>query len=362
MRAIKETLFILVLLILILPSCKKERWKGKTYKENGVTVVENRSGGLWDKESTGKIEFIEELSLGVEEGVDHLMFFRLSDIAFDANLNIYVLDSGNLRLLKFDRGGNFIWKTGRKGQGPGEFQYPHRVAITPDGNIAVLDERIIQYFNDQGMFLKSWRIEKSFSTMTFLPDGRLFVNIMLRGQPGVAAEYYSSDGKFLEKFPDEYRYGPQMSPNLGASVGGGYFQRIGDRIYLSLPDQYEIREYDIKGRMLRKIKRDIKLKTPNINVSPDGRGVSVGPSDSSGPCYLYKDEYIINCLTLVEKTSETDYKSEHFLDFFNEKGQYLGSHPLPEAHVLKVIDSEDRFYFIQWEPFPRIIRSTLKME
>ena len=45
MRAIKETLLILVLLILILPSCKKERWKGKIYKENGVTVVENRSGG-----------------------------------------------------------------------------------------------------------------------------------------------------------------------------------------------------------------------------------------------------------------------------------------------------------------------------
>lgn len=361
MKVRKETLFILVLLILIFPSCKKERWEGKIYKENGVTVVENKGAGLWDKESSEKVEFIEELSLGVEEGEDHFMFFRLRDIAVDSDLNIYVLDGGNHRLLKFDRDGNFIWQTGRKGQGPGEFQYPSQVAITHDGNLAVLDERIIQYFDGRGKYQRSLGIEKSIRTMTFLPDSRLFVNIMLKGQPGVAAEFYSSEGEFLEKFPDEYRYGPQMSPRLGASIGGGYFQIIKDRVYLSLPDQYEIRVYDVEGKLLRKVKRGIKLKPPNINVSLGGRGVSVGPSDSSGPCYLYKDEYIINCLTLVEKISETEYESKHFLDFFNEKGQHLGSHTLPEAYTLKVIDSEDTFYFIQWEPFPRIIRSTLNL-
>jgi len=361
MRIRKETIFVTVFLILVLPYCKKERWEGKIYKENGVTVVGNRGAGLWDKESGTEVEFIEELSLGVEKGEDHLMFFRLRDVAVDADLNIYVLDGGNYRLLKFDRDGHFIWQAGRKGQGPGEFQYPDRVAVTHDGNLAVLDEYIIQYFDDRGKFQKSWRTEKSFRDITFLPDGRLFVNIFLKGQPGVAAEYYSAEGEFLEKFPDEYRYGPQMSPNLGASIGGGYFKIIKDRVYLSIPDQYEIREYDVAGKMSRKVKRDIKLKPPNIVVSASGSGVSVGSSDSSGPCYLYKDEYIINCLTLVEKISETKYEYKSLLDFFNKKGQYLGSHTLPGAYTLKVIDSEDKFYFIQWDPFPRIIRSTLRL-
>jgi 6-bladed beta-propeller len=359
MRAGKETSFILGLLILAWPCCKNDRWKGKIYKEDGVTVVENGGAGLWDRESSGKIEFIEELSLGVEAGVDHLMFSRLTDIEVDADLNIYVLDGGSRRLLKFDQNGRIVWQAGRKGQGPGEFQYPDRVALANDGKLAVWDGRL-QYFDDQGMFLKSLSIGKSLRMMTFLPDRRLFVNIMLMGQPGIAAEYYSSEGEFLERFSDEYRYGPQMSPNLGASIDGGYFQRLGDKICLSLPDRYEIREYDVDGRLLRRIKRDVKLKRPNINVSLDGRGVSVGPSDSSGPCHLYKDEYIINCLTLVEKIGETKYRSENFLDFFNEKGQYLGSRALPEARTLEAIDSEGRFYFLQQEPFPRVIRSTLK--
>jgi hypothetical protein len=362
MRLKKETLFVISLLILIFSSCKKEKWEGKIYKESGVTIVENRGAGMWGKESSEKVEFIQELSVGVEEGEDYLMFFRLRDIAVDVDQNLYVLDGGNHRLLKFDRDGNFIWQTGREGQGPGEFQYPGRLSITQDRNIAVLDERFVQYFDDQGKFLKSFRTEKSFRNMTFLADGRLFVNIMLRGQPGISAEYYSAKGEFLKRFPDEYRYGPKMSPNLGASIGGGFFQIMDNKIYLSVPDQYEIREYDIEGKMLRRIKRDIKLKPPNIKVSQGGRGVSVYPSDSSGPCYLYKDEYIINCLTLVEKISDTEYESERLLDFFNEKGQYLGSYALPDAYTLKAIDSEEKFYFIQWNPFPRIIRSTLKLE
>jgi hypothetical protein len=153
-----------------------------------------------------------------------------------------------------------------------------------------------------------------------------------------------------------------MSPRLGASIGGGYFKIMGDRVYLSIPDLYEVKEYDIEGKALRKIKRDVKLKPPNIVVSASGRGVSVYPSDRSGPCYLYKNEFIINCLTLVKKISETKYESESLLDFFNKKGQFLGSYTMPEAYTLNTIDFEDKLYFIQWNPFPRVIRSKLEFK
>ena len=49
----------------------------------------------------------------------------------------------------------------------------------------------------------------------------------------------------MEKLADEYRYGPKMSPSLGASIGGGFFKIHGNYIYLSLPDKYEIREYEL---------------------------------------------------------------------------------------------------------------------
>jgi len=358
----KVTLSIFFLITLVFPCCNKEKWEGRIYEEKGVTVVENKGQGLWGTQSGEKIEFIEELFLGIEEGEDYLMFFGLRNVAVDSELNIFILDGGNHRLLKFDKDGNFLWSAGRKGQGPGEFQYPGKVVITHSEDLAVLDSRSILFFDNQGKFIRSIKIGKSFSNVTFLPDGRLFVNLFLRGQPGLAAEYYSSDGKFLEKFPDEYRYGPEMSPNIGASIGGGNFQLVGDKVYLSIPNQYEIREYSSEGKMLRNIKRDIKLKPPNIIVSAGGRGVSVRPSDCSGPCFFVKQDMLINCLTLVEKKSETEYPTERFLDFFNEKGQFLGSYKLPEGYSLNTIDLEGRFYFIQWNPFPRVIRSRLKLD
>lgn len=362
MRKTTLVIFYFFLLILFFTSCGKEKWEGRIYTEQGVTVVENKGSGLWGKQSSEKIRFTENLSLGVEEGEDYLMFHHLRNVAVDSGLNIYISDGGNYRLLKFNKQGNFLWSTGRKGQGPGEFRYPGKVVVTLSGDIAVLDSPFIHFFDIQGKFQRTVKLRKSFKNVIFLPDGRLFVNIFLKGKPGVAAEYYSSEGEFLEKFPDEYRYGPKMSPNLGASIGDGYFQLIENKIYLSLPDQYEIREYDLDGKILRNIKRDIKLKPPNIMVMDGGRGVSVYSSDCSGPCFLYQRKILINCLTLVEKKSEREYESERFFDFFNEKGQFLGSYRLPENTTLNIIDSENKFYFIQWEPFPKVIRSTLEIK
>lgn len=362
MRRRKDTLVVFSLLILIFSCCKRDKWEGRIYTENEVTVVENEGLGLWGKETEKKIIFTEDITLGVEEGEDYLMFHHLRNVAVDSDLNMYILDGGNYRLLKFDKDGNFIWSTGRKGQGPGEFQYPGKVIITHDGEIVVSDSRSLNFFDAQGKYKRTVKIGKSFRNVTFLTDGRMFINIFLLGQPGIAAEYYSADGEFIKKFPDEYRYGPKMSPNLGASIGGGYFQLVGDKIYFSVPDQYEIREYDLEGNILRKIRRDVKLKPPNIIVRSGGRGVSVRPSDSSGPCFIIQDEIFINCLEIVEKKSEEEYVSERFLDFFNEKGQFLGSYKLPENYLLNVVDSDNKFYFAQWDPFSKVIRLTMKLQ
>jgi hypothetical protein len=357
----KTLLFFLVIIISSLSFCTKEKWKGKIYKEGGVTILENKGSGLWGGKTDEKITFTEDLSIGEEEGEEFLMFHSFLRVAVDFELNIYVLDVLNHRLLKFDKEGNFIWKTGRKGQGPGEFQWPGSIALTPSEEIAIADSPFIHLFSKDGVFQKTLKLRESIRNVQFQPDGRLFINIMLRGQPGIAAEYYSLEGKLLEKFPYEYRYGPKMSPSLGASIGGGYFQLIDDKVYLSLPDKYEIREYDSKGNLLRKIIRDIIIKPPNIKVRFGGRGVSVYPSDSSGPCFKFQRKTLINELQSVEKVNEDKYESKKFLDFFNEKGQFLGTYSLENNATLNIIDHQNNLYFVLYDPFPRIIRSKLKL-
>ena len=336
-------------------SCAKEKWEGKIYKEQGVTIVENNGAGLWGEGASEKVQFIEDLSIGEYEGEDHLMFVRYLSIAVDSELNLYILDRGNHRLLKFDREGNFLWQTGRKGQGPGEFQYPGDIALTPSKEVALRDSSFIHFFTKDGKYQKTIKLMGSFMNFTILPDGRYLAAKMVRGQLGVAAEYYSPEGKLLKQFPDEYRYGPKFSW-VGAWYGGE-FKLYENKLFLSLPCPYEIREYDLEGKALTKIRRDLEIKPPEVETK--GNSITFHASDVSGPCFFYLDEMMVNLVSLVEKRDEEKLEFKRFLDFFNQKWQYLGSYKLPEGKTLAAIDSEGNFYFIQWEPYSKVIRSQM---
>ena len=105
----KLILFIFISMVIFSVNCSKEKWKGRIYKEAGVTVIESEGSGLWGDKINEKITFKENLSLGVEEGEKFLVFHSELDVAIDSESNIYVLDMRNHRFLKFDKMGNFIW-------------------------------------------------------------------------------------------------------------------------------------------------------------------------------------------------------------------------------------------------------------
>ena len=95
-----------------------------------------------------------------------------------------------------------------------------------------------------------------------------------------------------------------------------------------MPDKYEIRKYNLEGNLLTKIKRNVRLKPPNIKiVNIRGHaGVSVGPSDCSGPCYMVNGKYLINYLQLVDKKDEKKYEINRLkfpLHILNFKSSYI---------------------------------------
>lgn len=93
------------------------------------------------------------------EGYAGGQFSRPRGIAVDDAGHLYVADTGNSRIQKFDADGNFIWDFGTYGDGEGEFKAPHGVAVDAAGNIYVSDatsQKLLR-FKPDGTFEKEWK-------------------------------------------------------------------------------------------------------------------------------------------------------------------------------------------------------------
>ena len=66
-------------------------------------------------------------------------FTTVTGLAIGPKDNVFVADFYNHRVQKFAPDGTFLTSFGKRGNGPGEFDYPTAVAVTDDGTVFVAD-------------------------------------------------------------------------------------------------------------------------------------------------------------------------------------------------------------------------------
>ena len=153
---------------------------------HGLTV--DHEGNLWltDVGLHQVLKFTPEgkllLSLGERAvpGNDHAHFNLPTDVAVLRDGSFYVSDGyKNTRVMKFSAEGRFEFEWGTKGQGDGEFNLPHGIAIDAQSRVIVCDrenERL-QVFDAKGGFLHEWKgpqIGKPYG-VGMGPNGHVFV-------------------------------------------------------------------------------------------------------------------------------------------------------------------------------------------
>lgn len=84
--------------------------------------------------------------------------WSVGGVAIDGEGNVYVADSENSRVQKFDREGAFLVKWGEWGAGDGQFYEPAGIAVDGEGNVYVTDPARgdVQKFDREGRFLTKW--------------------------------------------------------------------------------------------------------------------------------------------------------------------------------------------------------------
>lgn len=81
-------------------------------------------------------------------------FGDVEDVAFDAQGNLYVFDSQDMRIVVVAPDGSFVREFGAEGEGPGEFRMAVGFTVLPDGRTVVADmgHRAYQIFSPDGRF------------------------------------------------------------------------------------------------------------------------------------------------------------------------------------------------------------------
>jgi tripartite motif-containing protein 71 len=156
------------------------------------------------------------------QGAGNGKFVNPTSGTFDLSGNLYILDSGNNRIQKFDSNGTYLTKWGSQGKGLGQFIFPGGIDTDPIGNIYVLDSvnevnvydcavlgsaagdqmTRVQKFSSDGSYLSNWNLCHSPSSMNKPPgitiDGA--GNIFTVNSGGHMIEKRSIDGNFIDRW------------------------------------------------------------------------------------------------------------------------------------------------------------------
>ena len=102
----------------------------------------------------------EVYSVGTFDGADWETFGEIRQVGFDAEGNLYILDTQASRMVVVDPRGRFLRMFGTRGEGPGEWREPAGAAVMRDGRVVVADagQRAYQIFDTDGEYVGSARL------------------------------------------------------------------------------------------------------------------------------------------------------------------------------------------------------------
>ncbi len=201
-----------------------------------------------------------------------------SAIAIDCFDNIYVAEPGHNRVIKFNSNGEYINKWGKTGSGDGEFLNPNGIEVDISCNVYVSDSSNcrIQKFDSIGTYLGQWGSYGSGDGQFELPIGIIVNssgNILVADSGNDRVQKFDSSGTYLGQWGDSGSGNGKFNDIYGIAIDSS------GNIFVSDKYNYRIQKFDTDGNYLTQM----GSLGSQIGYLNDPHGVAV---DSSGNVYI----------------------------------------------------------------------------
>jgi DNA-binding beta-propeller fold protein YncE len=174
-------------------------------RDDNVWVVDATAHAVYRLDAQGRIA--QTLGTPGTAGQGERTFYLPTDVAFAPNGDVLVSDGyGNARIVRFARDGRYLAQFGSRGNGPGQFQLPHNLAVDAQGRVYVTDrdnQRIV-IFDAQNRYVGEWARTGGNSSVVITPEQQIWIGTVLR----------DLSGKPIEKLPATANpHGAVVAPN-----------------------------------------------------------------------------------------------------------------------------------------------------
>lgn len=255
------------------------------------TTIEAPADAPGETENVATEELWRVGGFGEEESD---FFGYVADVVTNADGLTFLLDGQLCEIKAYDADGNYLYKFGRKGEGPGEFERANEMMLMPDGSVGLLHGRPprIERFSPEGEILEHLSLGDG-EGMSFvvgaasaggsvvlhqhemvIGDKTITTTIKVIGldENGDAATVY------MEETNEKPRSGPGLTITIDGSSAWVWDLGFDGLLHASrYDDQYRIDTYDENGQLVRTIERPYErrrrtaVEIERIEAQQEGR-------------------------------------------------------------------------------------------
>ncbi len=340
-------------------------WRGRIEVVAGVFKVISDAPIRHAPDETADILLEENLVID-ERTVQS--FTSVFGITTDRDGNIYVADSDQKRIHKFDEDGNTVAMVGSFGVGPTQFRSPVDIALDDEGKLYVLDSELdrVTVFNPDLTFADIWPTQVTKPRRIRIDaEGNVLLFVITQHE---LIYKFSPTGDPITKFynPVETMRRAGTLQNFIAYSDAAMETTEDGYVIVSARHPYWIRKFDRVNGLELEFHRttDFEMKPLNRRMASHGPP----PMGVSGGLAVLPNGRIMNSIQYQEFEQAglnplggpmlRMTKIERWFDFFTPEGKWEMTAQLDVLGIPMHVDRKGRIYFAELEN-DRIVRYSL---